>query len=274
MIDNLMSFKAKIRNFSLKKGITAQVVLQNFVIERFLERISKSIYVDNYVIKGGILIASIVGIDKRSTMDLDTTIIRTKLNEEFLLESIQSICSINLNDNLMYEMYNISHIRKDDIYWGYRVSIKSRFDKIEVSFQIDITTGDVMTPKEKEFVFNKLFNEGVFKLNAYNIETILAEKVETVLSRVEFNTRPRDFYDIYILTKTQVFNKKEFQLSLNNTAFHRNSLEKIQNHINIIEEIKKSEILENRWNKYRKDYKYASDISYEDVIESLISLIN
>jgi len=274
MIDNLMSFKAKIRNFSLKKGITAQVVLQNFVIERFLERISKSIYVDNYVIKGGILIASIVGIDKRSTMDLDTTIIRTKLNEEFLLESIQSICSINLNDNLMYEMYNISHIRKDDIYGGYRVSIKSRFDKIKVSFQIDITTGDVMTPKEKEFVFNKLFNEGMFELNAYNIETILAEKVETVLSRAVFNTRPRDFYDIYILTKTQVFNKKEFQLSLNNTAIHRNSLEKIQDHINIIEEIKKSEILENRWNKYRKDYKYASDISYEDVIESLISLIN
>lgn len=226
------------------------------------------------MIKGGILIASIVGIDKRSTMDLDTTVIRTKLNEEFLLESIQSICSINLNDNLMYEMYNISQIRKDDIYGGYRVSIKSRFDKIEVSFQIDITTGDVMTPKEKEFVFYKLFNEGMFELNAYNIETILAEKVETVLSRAEFNTRPRDFYDIYILTKTQVFNKNEFQLSLHNTANHRKSIDKIHAHINIIEEIKKSEILQSRWNKYRKDYKYASDISYEEVIESLISLFN
>ena len=272
-MDNSMSFKAKMRNLANAKGITAQVVLQNYMFERFLIRLSLSEYVENYVIKCGLLIAAFVGLDKRSTMDLDTTIINAKLNEDFLMNSISSICSIDVDDKVTFIVVNISNIRKDNAYGGYRVSIEARYENIVVPLQIDVTTGDVITPREKIVTFKQLFNEGVFKLKSYSIETILAEKVETILSRAELNTRPRDFYDVYILTKTQLFNKQYFLLGLENTSRHRGSEERIKNISEILEIIESDIDLRKRWDKYSKEYKYANGISYEDINNSLRKLL-
>ena len=198
MSGKAMSLKAKIRNLARKKDMSAQVVLQNYMFERFLERLSKSKYKDKFILKGGMLIAALVGIDNRATMDMDATIKNYPINVESLTKAINDICSIVIDDDVSFSFSGIEAIRDDEAYGGYRVSITSEYDTITTPMQIDITTGDAITPKEILYVFKMIFEEGSFGVWAYNIETVLAEKVETILRRGELNTRPRDFYDVYI----------------------------------------------------------------------------
>ena len=169
---------------------------------------------------------------------------------------------------------DVGAIRDDDAYGGYRVSIVSEFDTIATPMQIDITTGDVITPKEILYLFKMIFKEGSIGIWTYNIETVLAEKAETILRRGELNTRPRDFYDVYILTKTQSINNKVFAEALRSTAAHRGTNHIFNNISNRLEEIEESETLRARWNRYTKDYRYADKISYEDITGALKALIN
>lgn len=274
MSGKAMSLKAKIRNLAREKDMSAQVVLQNYMFERFLERLSKSAYRDKFILKGGILIAALVGIDNRATMDMDTTIKNYPINVGSLTKAIREICSINAEDGVTFSFFDIETIRDDDAYGGYRVSIISEYDTIVTPMQIDITTGDVITPKEVLYLFKTIFEEGIIGIWAYNIETVLAEKVETILRRGELNTRPRDFYDVYILTKTQSINNKVFTEALKSTAAHRETNHIFKNISNRLEEIEKSETLRSRWIKYTTDYRYADGISYEDVMGALRALIN
>ena len=274
MSGKAMSLKAKIRNLAREKDMSAQVVLQNYMFERFLERLSKSAYRDKFILKGGILIAALVGIDNRATMDMDTTIKNYPINIESLTKAIKEICSITIEDDVSFSFSDIKAIRDDDAYGGYRVSIISEYDTITTPLQIDITTGDVITPKEILYLFKKIFEEGIIGIWAYNIETVLAEKVETILRRGELNTRPRDFYDVYILTKTQSINNTVFAQALRSTAAHRETNHIFNNICNRLSEIHNSETLRSRWIKYTKDYRYADGISYEDVINSLRTLTN
>ena len=210
MSSKTMSLKAKIKNLAKKKDMSAQVVLQNYMFERFLERMSKSYYKSKFILKGGMLIAAIVGLDNRATMDMDATLKGYPLNKESLVKAINDICSIDVFDDFTFSFIKVEQIREDDEYGGYRVSIESVYDTIITLLQIDVTTGDVITPKEVLYKLKKIFDEGTINVWAYNIETVLAEKYETILRRGEFNTRPRDFYDIYILSKTQEFDKALF----------------------------------------------------------------
>ena len=200
-----MSLKAKIRNLAREKDMSAQVVLQNYMFERFLERLSQSKYQDKFILKGGMLIAALVGIDNRSTMDMDATIKNYPVNIESLTKAITDICGVAIDDDVTFSFSGIDAIRDEDVYGGYRVSIIAEYDTITTPMQIDITTGDAITPKEVLYLFKMIFEEGTFGIWAYNIETVLAEKIETILRRGELNTRPRDFYDVYILTMTQHF---------------------------------------------------------------------
>ena len=274
MSGKAMSLKAKIRNLAREKDMSAQVVLQNYMFERFLKRLSKSAYRDKFILKGGILIAALVGIDNRATMDMDTTVKNYSINIESLTKAIKEICSITIEDDVSFSFFDIEAIRDDDAYGGYRVSIISEYDTITTPLQIDITTGDVITPKEILYLFKKIFEEGIIGIWAYNIETVLAEKVETILRRGELNTRPRDFYDVYILTKTQSINNTVFAQALRSTAAHRETNHIFNNISNRLSEIHNSETLRSRWIKYTKDYRYADGISYEDVINSLRTLTN
>ncbi|WP_291405738.1 nucleotidyl transferase AbiEii/AbiGii toxin family protein [Acidaminobacter sp.] len=273
MSGKAMSLKAKIRNMARIKDMSAQVVLQNYMFERFLERLSKSEYQGNFIIKGGLLIAALVGIGNRATMDMDATIKNYPLNVDSLTKAIKEICSIPFEDDVSFTFYGIEPIRDDDEYGGYRVSIISEYDKIRTPMQIDITTGDVITPKEVLYLFKRIFGEGNIGVWAYNIETVLAEKVETILSRGELNTRPRDFYDVYILTKTQKIEMSVFEEALRSTASHRQTTHIFQNISNRLDEIRLSNTLRSRWMKYTKDYRYAKGITYEDVMESLSLMI-
>ena len=220
------------------------------------------------------LIAALVGIDNRATMDMDATIKNYPINVESLTNAINEICTIIVNDDVSFSFSGIEAIRDGDAYGGYRVSIISEYDTITTPMQIDITTGDVITPKEILYVFNMIFEEGSFGVWAYNIETVLAEKVETILRRGELNTRPRYFYDVYILTKTQSFDHSVFVEALRSTAIHRETTHILNNISKRLEEISDSEDLRSRWLKYTRDYRYADGITYEDVLNAIRELIN
>jgi predicted nucleotidyltransferase component of viral defense system len=274
MIKNAMSLKAQIRNMAREKDTSAQVILQNYMFERFLERLSKSNFKDNFILKDGMLIAAIVGIDNRSTMDMDATIKNYPISIDSLTKAITEICNIEINDDVNFSFTDIEPIRDDDLYGGYRVSIQASYDTIVTPLSIDVTTGDVITPQEVLYLFKMIFDQGTIGVWAYNIETVLAEKVETILNRGELNTRPRDFYDIYILVITQEFEKTVFLKALDRTAKHRNTNHILDDILNRIKIIETSEALKERWIKYSKNYPYAENISYEDTVDVLRKLID
>jgi predicted nucleotidyltransferase component of viral defense system len=220
-----MRLKAIIKNMALKNHLPAQAVLQNYLLERLLERISLSRYQDMVILKGGMLISAIVGINSRTTMDMDATLRGYPLSEKTILLALSEICAIPLGDDVIFEVDHITPIREDDEYGGFRVSIIAKYESIKTPLKIDITTGDIITPEAVRFPFHSNFEEKEIEVWAYNNETILAEKVETILRRSVLNTRPRDFYDVYIIMKTQqkVINKKTCKAALLATSKNRNS---------------------------------------------------
>ena len=275
MSGKAMSLKGKIKNYAKSNNIAAQVVLQNYMFERFLERLSLSDYREKFVVKGGMLIAAIVGLDTRSTMDLDTTLRNLPLTEEQISTAIRSVCDIHLDDDVVFKMQAIGPIRKDDVYGGYCVRIDAVYDTIVTPLSINVSTGDVITPSPVKYDFGGIFDDGLkITLWGYNIETVIAEKVETILSRGVFTTRPRDYYDVYVLVTTQEYDKKLFTEALAATAKHRGSTEKIKDIPSILERISESHELKNLWSKYQKKFAYASDISYEMIMDVLKIILN
>lgn len=272
MSNKEMSLKAKIRNLAKKNNISAQVVLQNYMFERFLERISKSKFKDKFILKGGMLVAAIVGLDSRATMDMDATLRGYPLQKDKLFEALSYICGIDVKDEVSFSVLNIAPIRDDDAYGGFRASIEAIYDTIITPMQIDITTGDVITPSEILYQFKMIFEDRKIEVWAYNIETVLAEKYETILRRDVFNTRPRDYYDTYILLKTQNCNKALFKKALQATAAHRKSTDIIENATTIIQTIEQNNALIILWSKYQKEYNYAVDISFQNIIDVLREL--
>lgn len=270
-----MSLKAKIRNIAKQKNIPAQVVLQNYMFERLLVRLSASKYKDKFVLKGGMLVAAIVGLDNRATMDMDTTLRNLPLTPEAIRSALEEVCRIEYNDDVVFEVGTITPIREDDIYGGYRIMLNAKFDTLLTPISIDVSTGDVITPYAVQYSFHEIFDdEKLYDLWAYNIETVMAEKVETILRRGVFNTRPRDFYDTYILFTTQKFNMGVFEKALDATANHRGTTLQISDVSSIMQNIEESAELKTMWDKYRKQFSYAKDIEYDQIIAVLKMLVN
>ena len=268
-----IQLKALIRNLSKKSKVEAEIILRNFMLERFLERITLSKYRHNFILKGGMLIAAIVGIDARSTMDMDATIISQTLSADEISMVIENIIKVEIDDGVVFSFNGIEEIRKEAGYPGYRVSIGTIFDKTRQILKVDITTGDYVTPAEVEYSFKLMFEDRTISILAYNLETILAEKFETIITRGVANTRMRDFYDIYILTTTQKFNNDIFKEALRKTAKNRDTFEQLSDGlIDTIEAIRKDAFMTDLWQRYQKKYYYASDISWEMVIISIDNL--
>lgn len=273
-MSNAMSLKAKIRNIAKQKNIPAQVIMQNYMFERLLVRLSMSDYKDKFVLKGGMLVAAIVGLDNRATMDLDTTLKNLPLTPGSIKSAVTEIANVPCEDEVMFEINNIAPIREDDIYGGYRVMINAKYDTILTPLSIDVSTGDAITPNPVEYTFSEIFDDKKsYRLWAYNIETVMAEKVETILRRGVFNTRPRDFYDAYILATTQKFDKMLFVEALKATAVHRGTTEQIADVPNIMKNIEESAELRTMWDKYRKQFAYAENIRYDAILIVLKELI-
>ena len=274
MIKNSMSLKAKINNIAKEEKIAPQVVMQIYMLERLLERISISEYKDNFILKGGMLISSIVGIDSRSTMDMDTTIKGFKLDIENLKSILQKIIDIDIEDNIKFKIIDIENIREDDDYGGLRIHLQANFDEMPVDLKIDVTTGDKITYGEINYKYNLLLEERSIDIWTYNVETIIAEKYETIIKRSILNTRIRDFYDLYMLThldKQNISNKMLVE-AIKETSKHRETYD-IINDKNMVEDVidsvKNNKSLQQQWNTYQKKYEYAKDIKYEQLVESI-----
>jgi len=261
---NDMSLKARARNIAKEKNISAQAVLQNYLMSRFLYRLSLTEYKEKFVIKGGMLIASILGIEHRATMDLDTTLRNLPLTENAIREALQFICAVQADDGITFLYDSIAPIRDDDEYGGYRVSFSAQFGKIKAPMSMDVSTGDVITPRAAKHRFSDTLDDNLsFELWSYPIETVLAEKVETILSRGVDNTRPRDFYDVYMLAALN-YDGNMFREAFIATASHRESLEKISDSEGIIHVISKSPEMNRRWENYVRQMPYAKGITFSD----------
>ncbi|MBQ7032370.1 MAG: nucleotidyl transferase AbiEii/AbiGii toxin family protein [Clostridia bacterium] len=270
-----MSLKAKIRNIAKTKNIPAQVILQNYMFERFLNRLSASEYKERFVLKGGMLVAALVGLDNRATMDLDTTLKNLPLTPETIEKALNDIFTIDLNDEVTFSLKGISPIREDDIYGGYRVALDAVYETIVTPMTIDVSTGDVITPNAVKYDFTGIFDDELtFEVWAYNIETVLAEKVETILRRSVFNTRPRDFYDAYILITTQSFDKAVFAEALEKTIEHRGTRNQINDLDSTMEVISESADLQRMWSNYQSQFSYAKGISFEDTCNTIKVLLS
>lgn len=276
MTKNPMQFKAFIKKKAAEKNISAQLVMQNYMLERLLERISLSKYKHNFILKGGFLISAIVGLDTRATMDLDTTIKGFTLTHESIRKIFGEICAVEIADDVRLELVDISDIRESDDYPGIRVALRAIYPPISVPLTVDVTTGDVITPREIEYTFSLLFDDRTISIFAYNLETVLAEKIETVLSRSIANTRPRDFYDIHILyaLRGAECDDKMLLQALKRTADKRGSSKALEAYPDIIAEIRTSEQLRDFWKKYQRAFDYAKDISFDDVCDTIFHIMD
>ena len=267
--------KALIRNMSKEKSVQAEIILRNFMLERLLERVSLSQYHDKFILKGGMLVAAMVGIDIRSTMDMDATIKGIALSEEELEKTINAILACPIDDGVTMSLKGFENIRDESEYPGIRVSIEAVLDKTKQTMKVDITTGDIITPNAMEYSFKLLFEDRIISILAYNLETVLAEKLETILSRSTTSTRMRDYYDVYILTTLR---EHDISWDLFTTAFRkttekRGSYKRLteSGHENV-EEIEKSQVLSALWNRYQQKNSYASDLSWEQAVASVKEL--
>ena len=262
--------KGKIKSFSKKNNLKAQEVLQMYFFERFLTRLEKSRYRANFIIKGGFLISSIIGIQNRTTMDIDTTIKGLPVKEEIIKEIILKILSIEVNDGIEFVLGKIENIREISEYENYRLHLTANFEKIKNPLKIDITTGDVIIPSEIEYSYETIFKE---KLNilVYSLETLIAEKYETIIKRNITTTRLRDFYDIYMIfkLKNDKINVNNLKQAIWETAKNRNSTEEILESKEILEDIKNDEYLNKQWNIYKNENKYVDNIQFSEILKLL-----
>ena len=271
MIKNRDSLKEKASNLSNKTNIPNKYLIQNFMFEALLKRISKSRYKDKFIIKGGFLLSSIFGVNLRSTMDLDTTIKGLPLDRETITKVINDIISVEIDDNIKLEIENIKDIREEELYSGFNVNLKAEFDGLKTNLMIDITTGDVITYKEVEFKYNTLFDNDIINIMTYNYETILAEKFEAIISRNIDNTRMKDYYDLYMFVnlKWDDINKDTLRKAIINTAKNRETLDYIDDASKYIELICEDSRLKSLWNSYKSNYNYAKDIEFIDTINAI-----
>lgn len=276
MIHTSRQLKALVRNISKGDSGKAQVIIRNYVMERFLERLSLSQYRNFMILKGGTLVAAMVGLDNRSTMDVDATLKNLPLNEDNARKIVEEITAIHIEDGMIFEIKSVTPIMDEADYPGIRIMLDTAIETMHTPLKIDFSTGDVITPREVSYSFRLLFEERTISILAYNLETVLAEKLETLLARGTANTRMRDYYDIYVLTNTQEHNIDNATLkeAFVNTSAKRGSIGLLSDVHLILKEVAESTVLIDRWKNYQRKFVYASDVLWADVMESVSCLVD
>ena len=267
--------KNKIKKRAKEIGAQPQELMQMYFFERLLYRISISRYKFNFILKGGLLLSAIIGDERRTTNDMDTMIKGIDIESDELLRIIQEIINIETDDNISFEIEKAKDIRIDDIYGGVNVKLIAKKDGLIVPLFIDITTKDPITPREIEFKYKSLFDDTYIKIMAFNKETIIAEKFETLIKDTETNTRAKDFYDLYIIIKDywNDLDKTNLIKAIQNTCKRRDSLYILDEIEERFDFIKESTILKNEWDKYKLAHLYAKDIEYADIMKNVNLII-
>ena len=277
MIKTARQLKDLIRNLSREKSADAQLLMRNYMMERFLERISLSEYRDKFILKGGMLVAAMVGLDARSTMDLDATVKGANVNVEDIENLISAIVSVPIDDGVKFQLKSISEIMDEAEYPGIRVSMTTTFDGVVTPLKIDISTGDAITPREVRYSFKLMLEDRSIDIWAYNLETVLAEKLETIITRTTTNTRMRDFYDIYILDQLHgnTLNRQTLYDALLATAKKRGTERHLAEAVDVLNEVESSYVMQKLWESYRRKFSYAADLEWSiimGVVRSLYAL--
>ena len=272
MIHSSKQLKDLIRNLSKEVGIEAHVLIRKYMMERFLERVSSSKYNGSFILKGGMLVAAFVGVEARATMDIDTTIKGIPVTMVDMERTITEISNIDLEDNVKFRIKKVSEIMDEAEYSGIRFSMDAVLDGAVIPLKIDISTGDVITPREIAYSYKLMFEDRTIPIMTYPIETVLAEKLETVISRSITNTRMRDFYDIHILLKSQNINADILALALERTAKKRGNFNFLENAESVLQIVKSDEDMKRLWNIYQKKFKYAGKYTWDEVIHSVREL--
>lgn len=266
--------KDKIRNLANEKGADAQVLLRNYMMERFLERVAVSEYSEKFILKGGMLVPSMVGLESRSTMDIDTTVRGATVSADEVRQILEEIISIDLSDGVRFVINSIADIMDEAEYPGIRVGMTAFLDSVRSSLKVDISTGDVITPSAIEYSYKFMFEDRSVRLLAYNLETVLAEKLETILARTTTNTRMRDFYDVHILLELyrQEINQEILSSALNATARKRGSESLMERAEKVLTDLHDSKAMGELWSNYQSKFSYAKDISWNMILRSVWQL--
>ena len=274
MIKTARQLKDLIRNLSREKSADAQLLMRNYMMERFLERISLSEYRDKFILKGGMLVAAMVGLDARSTMDLDATVKGANVNVEEIENLISAIVSVPIEDGVKFQLKSISEIMDEAEYPGIRVSMTTTFDGVVTPLKIDISTGDAITPREVRYSFKLMLEDRSIDIWAYNLETVLAEKLETIITRTTTNTRMRDFYDIYILDQLHgnTLNRQTLYDALLATAKKRGTERHLAEAVDVLNEVESSPVMQKLWESYRRKFSYAADLEWSIIMGAVRSL--
>ena len=272
MIHSSKQLKDLIRNLSKEVGIEAHVLIRKYMMERFLERVSSSKYNGSFILKGGMLVAAFVGVEARATMDIDTTIKGIPVTIVDMERTITEISNIDLDDNVKFRIKKVSEIMDEAEYSGIRFSMDAVLDGAVIPLKIDISTGDVITPREIAYSYKLMFEDRTIPIMTYPIETVLAEKLETVISRSITNTRMRDFYDIHILLKSQNIDADILALALERTAKKRGNFNLLENAESVLKAVKSDEDMKRLWDIYQKKFKYAGEYTWDEVIHSVREL--
>ena len=273
MSNSDQSVKDKLKNISREKNVDFNSVMRFYMYDRFVERLSKSKYKDNFILKGGFYLSKLFGLDNRSTMDIDTAIRKTKFTEENLIVMINEIISIDVGDNVKFKIEKTELIREEDEYGGLRITINFMLENIKDKFHIDLATGDPIYPRPDNYKYESLIGDEIYKVWTYNLETILAEKIETILSKLETSSRMKDYYDIYLIYKFKfdTINKEKFRGSVEKTFKKRKFDADLMTNLSIVKE---SKVLRERWLSYSRKNSYARDVEFEETLECLEKLID
>ena len=275
IIKTSRQLKDKISNLSGNDSTKAQMLIRKYMMERFLARIAQSEYKNNFILKGGMLVSAIVGIEARATMDIDTTVRSLPLTKEVASSIIKEIATIDLDDGLSFNITKVEDIMEEHDYAGIRFTLEVTLEKLRDTIKIDVSTGDEITPAAIEFSYKMMFDDEKLDIWSYNLETVLAEKLETIVARSTLNTRMRDFYDIHILwTEMQSdINLKILEQAIINVARKRGTLHLFDNLDSILADIKQSDYLENNWNNYKEYNYYVGDLAWQDVLQTSCNIL-
>ena len=268
---NAEKLKNEIRKIAAERELKAGEILHMFMFERLIERLARSSYRKSLILKGGLLIASMIGVDQRTTIDMDATVKNLAMNEDSLKRVVTEIIDTAIDDGVSFKLERIVPIREEDKYNSFRVSLEARFDRIRVPMRIDITTGDVITPGEIDYQYRSIFGEEVIVIKAYTLETILAEKYETILRRSVLSSRPRDLYDVHTLfrLKKDQISTPTLKKAIENTALRRGSSNTIADYERVVYELMESEYQKRLWKNYQNENSYAKGIQFKDVVETV-----
>ena len=269
---NSMQVKDKLKNIAVKRNLDFNTLLRLYMYDRFIERLAVSKYRDKFILKGGFYLSTLFGLESRSTKDIDTAIKDANFTKENVEEMIKSIISIDINDGALINFVEIGNIHEEDQYGGFRVILSVKVDTIRENFQIDIATGDPITPKPVVYKYRPILGDSYVNVWSYNIETVIAEKLETILRRAETNSRIRDYSDLYLIY-TKGWNDvkvDDLRKAIDKTFEKRNYTGNIEEAITIL---KDSKIIKNRWDSYKKKYEYANDIDYDEIMKCIEEIV-